>query len=171
MGVILMRENGQLMQTSTSTSKNIPALVSLPDALRDFHKHLPLAGDPPNALLSLPDDLLLYLIGAIRNTPQSPPDLSVEEWHNFFTLIRPHMIFPLITFYLRTWPEDCQPPQEKIVSPDGRMNFPQNSCMPETYFGLWESTDTVSSGESRSAAILRLFSGSSRRARRSKFIE
>ncbi|MCX5842056.1 MAG: nucleotidyltransferase family protein, partial [Deltaproteobacteria bacterium] len=100
------------MQTPACTSDNEPALVSLPDALRNFHRHLPLAGDPPNALLSLSDDLLTYLMAAIRNTPRSPPDLSPDDWHNFLTLLRPHWIFPLITFHLRAWPEECRPPQE-----------------------------------------------------------
>jgi len=100
------------MQTPACTSDNDPALVSLPGALRNFHKELPLAGNPPNALLSLSDDLLIYLIAAIRNTPRSPPDLSVDDWHNFLTLLRPHWIFPLITFHVRTWPEECRPPQE-----------------------------------------------------------
>jgi len=49
--------------------KNNPEPVALPDALRKFHKELPLAGDPPNALLSLSDAHLTYLIAAIRNTP------------------------------------------------------------------------------------------------------
>jgi hypothetical protein len=79
MGIILMQENGQLMQTSTSTSKNNPAPVALPDALRNFHKHLPLAGDPPNALLSLSDAHLTYLIAAIRNTPSQLPGRSFSD--------------------------------------------------------------------------------------------
>ena len=119
MGIVLMQENGRRMRTPTGIIKNNPASVSLPDELRNFHKHLSLSGDPPNALLSLPDDLLLYLIAAIRNTPLSPPDLSPDDWQNFLTLLRPHMIFPLITFHVRTWPEDCQPPQEIMAYLDG----------------------------------------------------
>ena len=119
MGIILMQENGRFMQTSTCTSDNKPARISLPEDLRNFHKHLPLAGDPPNALLSLPDDLLIYLIAAIRNTPRSPPDLSVEEWHNFFDLLRPHWIVPLLAFHLRTWTEEFRPPQKIMEYLDG----------------------------------------------------
>ncbi|NLX48333.1 MAG: hypothetical protein GXY82_00355 [Methanospirillum sp.] len=36
-----------------------PPHPSLPSRLCGFHERLPLAGDPPNALLSLPDDRLL----------------------------------------------------------------------------------------------------------------
>ena len=86
--------------------------VSLSDVLRKFHGHLPLAGDPPNALLSLSDDFLTYLIAAIRNVPCPPPDLSPADWHRFLVLLQPHSIVPLIAFHIRTWPEEFQPPQE-----------------------------------------------------------
>lgn len=114
-----MQENGRRMQTPSSILKNNPVPVSLPDALRDFHKHLPLSGDPPNALLSLPAPLLGYLIAAIRNTPCPPPDLSPDEWHHFLALLHPHWILPLITFYVRTWPEECRPPREIMEHLDG----------------------------------------------------
>ncbi|MCX6688455.1 MAG: nucleotidyltransferase family protein, partial [Methanoregula sp.] len=98
--------------TTLSKPENPAAPRSLPERLREFHEHLPLSGDPPNALLSLSDDLLCYLIAAIRNTPCSPPDLSPDDWQNLLTLLRPYMIFPLITSHLRNWPEECQPPQK-----------------------------------------------------------
>ena len=50
--------------------------ASLPSRLRAFHERLPLAGDPPNAVLSLPDDRLLYLVPILRDTPQPAPALS-----------------------------------------------------------------------------------------------
>ncbi len=107
------------MQTPTDFFKNNPAPVALPDALRKFHKELPLAGDPQNALLSLSDAHLTYLIAAIRNTPCKPPDLSPDDWHNFFTLLQPHWILPLMTFHVRTWPEEFRPPQKIMEYLDG----------------------------------------------------
>jgi hypothetical protein len=100
------------MRPARSSPEKNYASPSLPDVLKNFHCGLPLAGDPPNALLSLPDDLLTYLIAAIRNTPQSPPDLSCDDWRNVLALLRPHMIYPLLTSHVRTWPEECRPPQE-----------------------------------------------------------
>ncbi len=38
-----------------------PPDASLPARLRAFHERLPLAGDPANAVLSFPDDLLAAL--------------------------------------------------------------------------------------------------------------
>ena len=44
-----------------------PPDPSLPAKLREFHQRLPLAGTPPNAPLSLPDDRLLYLAAPARH--------------------------------------------------------------------------------------------------------
>ena len=107
-----MQENGKWMQKPGSIPGNEPSLVSLCDALRKFHAELPLADYPPNALLSLSDDLLLYLIAAIRNTPCPPPDLSLDDWHHYITLLKPHLIIPLVAFNVQTWPEECRPPRE-----------------------------------------------------------
>ncbi|MEN6342148.1 MAG: hypothetical protein ABFC89_06260 [Methanospirillum sp.] len=57
-----------------------PPDPSLPARLREFHQKLPLAGDRPNAHLSLPDDKFLYLAAILRDTPVTAPVLSPEEW-------------------------------------------------------------------------------------------
>lgn len=100
------------MQKPVCISGNEPLPVSICEELRNFHAELPLADYPPNALLSLSDDLLTYLIAAIRNTPRRPPVLSPDDWHHFLTLLQPHLIIPLITYHVRTWPEECRPPPE-----------------------------------------------------------
>lgn len=46
-----------------------PPDPSRPARLRSFHERLPLAGDPPNALLPAPDDHILYLAAVPRDTP------------------------------------------------------------------------------------------------------
>jgi hypothetical protein len=82
-------------------SQRIPAMSveppdpSLPARLRAFHLRLPLAGDPPNALLALPDDRLLYLAAVLRDTPQPAPALSLDEWRGFQDLLDHHV--PRIT--------------------------------------------------------------------------
>ncbi|MDO9326321.1 MAG: nucleotidyltransferase family protein [Methanoregula sp.] len=104
------------MQMPTGTSDTIPHPASLPDTLRNFHKKHTLDGDPPNAILSLNDDLFCYLIAAIQNIPCTPPMISIGNWQNFLTLCQPHGIIPLIAFHVRTWPEEYQPPQEIMDS-------------------------------------------------------
>ena len=56
-----------------------PPDSSLPARLREFHERLPLAGDPPNALLSLPDDWIIYLAAILRDSPMPAPALSHDE--------------------------------------------------------------------------------------------
>ncbi len=85
---------------------------SLPARLREFHVRLPLAGDPPNAFLSLPDDRILYLAAILRNTPIPAPTLSPGEWKEFVALLRPHGIHALLSYRLSAWPEDGRPPAE-----------------------------------------------------------
>ncbi len=87
-----------------------PPDSSLPARLREFHERLPLAGSPPNALLSLPDDRLLYLVAVLRDTPVPAPALSVEEWQEFLDHLKPHGVYPLMAYRLRKWPAECRPP-------------------------------------------------------------
>ena len=89
-----------------------PIDPSLPDALREFHRQVPLEGEPLNALLALPDDQILYLVALLRNSPQPAPSLSPEGWQQFLDLLQPHRVLPLLAFHLRSWPEECRPPQE-----------------------------------------------------------
>jgi len=81
-------------------------------AIRDLHTTVPLAGDPPNALLALPDGLLEYVICVIQNTPVTPPACTADEWDAMMTLLRPHGIFPLLALHLKEWDEECLPPEE-----------------------------------------------------------
>lgn len=60
---------------------------ALPTRLREFHDRLPLVGNPPNAVLALPDDRVLYLVALLRDTPQPVPSISSEEWKKFLGLL------------------------------------------------------------------------------------
>ncbi len=91
-----------------------PPDATLPARLREFHQKLPLAGDPLNAVLSLPDDRLLYLVALLRDTPQPAPALAPDEWQGFLDLLRPHGVYPLMAYRLRSWPEECRPPLEVV---------------------------------------------------------
>lgn len=85
---------------------------SLPERLRQFHAEFPLAGDPWNEILAVPDDQLLYLVALLRNTPMPALALTADEWNRFFTRLSPHGIFALMSYHLRSWPAECRPPKE-----------------------------------------------------------
>ena len=76
----------------------LPPDPSLPARLREFHQKLPLAGDPPNALLSLPDDR----IPALRNTPVPAPALSLDDWRESRERLAPHGVYPLMACRLQS---------------------------------------------------------------------
>ncbi len=89
--------------------------TSLPATLRQWHILYPLVGRPPNALLSAPDELIQYVVAAIRNIPCTPPACGPEAWDHLFESLRPHGIIPLMTSHISSWPGDYRPP-EKILS-------------------------------------------------------
>ena len=88
---------------------------SLLPTLRRWHAVHPLAGNPPNALLSVPDDLLRYVIGAVRNIPCSPPVCRPEAWDHVVSCLTVHRILPLMASHMVSWPQECRPP-EKIMA-------------------------------------------------------
>ena len=89
-----------------------PPDPSLPARLREFHERLPLAGEPRNAVLALPDDQVLYLAAILRDTPVPAPTMTPEAWQGFLDVLRPHGVYPLMAYRLRAWPADCRPPLE-----------------------------------------------------------
>ncbi len=89
-----------------------PADPLFPARIHEFHLRLPSAPVAPNALLALPEDRLVYLAALLRDAPTPPPALSAEEWRHFLDLLRPHSVYPLLAYRLRTWPEDCRPPKD-----------------------------------------------------------
>ena len=91
-----------------------PPDPSLPARPREFLPKLPLAGDPPNGLLSLPDDRLLYLVAILRDTPQPPPAMTPEEWQGFLDVLKPHGVYPLMAYRLRAWPA-CLLPRQAVA--------------------------------------------------------
>ena len=84
--------------------------IPSPGTLRMFHRTHPLAGEVPNAILSLPDDLLVYLTSVIRDIPSLPPQVSSDDWNNLLSLLRPHWIIPLVAATVVAWPEEYRPP-------------------------------------------------------------
>jgi len=66
----------------------------------------------PEPLHTLPRDRLRYLVALLRDMPQRPPALTLEEWEAFLDLLLSHGVTPLVAHRFRSWPEDCRPPAE-----------------------------------------------------------
>ncbi|HIH03479.1 MAG TPA: hypothetical protein HA263_06390 [Methanoregulaceae archaeon] len=48
----------------------------------------------------------------LRDTPQRPPALALEEWRELLGLIRPYGVYSFLAYRLNAWPESCRPPAE-----------------------------------------------------------
>jgi hypothetical protein len=113
----------------------LPATQPWPDNITvSFHARyratrvrLPVQTDAPEPLHALPRDRLRYLVALLRDTPQRPPALTLEEWEAFLDLLLSHGVTPLVAHRFRSWPEDCRPPAEATTrlaalppAPDGQ---------------------------------------------------
>jgi len=88
------------------------------DKFRLFHLDLPLQGDTPNGLFQLSDDVILYIVAAVRNEPRKPPEISDAEWDRTINLLSQHGILPVIRSHVRLWPDAFRPPLRIMVSLD-----------------------------------------------------
>ncbi|QSZ66687.1 hypothetical protein RJ40_03845 [Methanofollis aquaemaris] len=80
------------------------------EAIRELHSIYSLCGVPRNDLLSVSDDLLLYLSSILRNEEASPPECSPEAWRLLLRRLSPHWVTPVLYGYLRSWDQACLPP-------------------------------------------------------------
>ncbi len=101
--------------TPGTDEPRIPPDPALPGRLNEFHQRLPLAGDPANAVLSLPDGRLLSLAALLRDAPIPPPAMTPEEWRVFLDLLVPRGVYVLLVSRLRSWPADCRRPEDGMV--------------------------------------------------------
>ncbi|MEN6519385.1 MAG: nucleotidyltransferase family protein [Methanospirillum sp.] len=78
--------------------------------LEALHTRFPLAGSPPNGLLSADPALLEYLFSVLREDPAPPPARSAEEWQACLSLLDGHSARPILAFLLLKQPAPFRPP-------------------------------------------------------------
>ena len=69
--------------------------------------------------------MVSYLLSVLKGLPVSPPKASQEQWPQFFSVLVPHWILPLLYWQIRSLPEECHPP--KNVMDQMRQVFLLNS--------------------------------------------
>jgi len=84
--------------------------VSLKD-IRRFHAVLCLAGEPPNALLSVSDELLCYVLALLRDEHPNLPQATVDEWLELLVQLQCHRIIPLLYWKIGHLPTELHPPE------------------------------------------------------------
>jgi hypothetical protein len=79
--------------------------------IRRFHADLSLAGEPPNALLSVSDELLLYVLALLREELPILPKAEMDEWLELLTFLKCHRIIPLLYWKIGHLPSELHPPE------------------------------------------------------------
>jgi hypothetical protein len=97
-------------------SSNITGAVasSLLDEVRHLHSELKLCGEPRNALLYVPDDLLSYILFLLRDECPAMPEASSDEWTDLLTRLSFHSILPLVYRKIGQLPQEVHPPKHII---------------------------------------------------------
>ena len=79
---------------------------------RRLHPLVRFCGDPPDAIMDLPEELLRYILSILRDTPITPPNVSIEQWLQLLPVLAPHGIIPLLYQLLKKMPNHLSPPHE-----------------------------------------------------------
>jgi len=79
--------------------------------IRKIHSDLSLAGEPPNALLSVSDELLYYMLSILRDEPPILPEVPVDEWIELLDHLQCHRIIPLLYWKIGHLPSELHPPE------------------------------------------------------------
>jgi len=81
------------------------------NALR-LHPKVRFCGNPPDAILDVPEDLLGYILSVLRGTPIARPVVSLGQWSQLLPVLAPHGIIPLLYQCLKELPKPSRPPHE-----------------------------------------------------------
>jgi hypothetical protein len=79
--------------------------------IREFHADLSLAGEPPNALLSVSDELLCYVLSLLREEQPILPEATLDEWSELLAHLQCHRIIPLLYWKIGHLPIELHPPE------------------------------------------------------------
>ena len=81
------------------------------DDVRHLHPNLKFCGEPRNAILSVSDGLLNYVLSLLRDDPIHAPRVSIEEWSELLSILRSHWVSPLLYWHLGRLPDEFRPPK------------------------------------------------------------
>jgi Uncharacterised nucleotidyltransferase len=80
--------------------------------IRRVHTDLSLAGEPPNALLSISDELLCYVLSLLREEQPILPDATLDEWSELLAHLQCHHVIPLLYWKIGHLPTELRPPED-----------------------------------------------------------
>ena len=82
------------------------------DKIRRLHSTARIYGKKGNTLLELPDDLLAYLVGLLKERPVMPPDTTTSQWSRLISPLGPNLLLPTLYRRINAFPQRFHPPDE-----------------------------------------------------------
>ena len=101
-----------MKQSVPATSVSSHTTLDLINEVRHLHPNLRFGGEPPDAILTLPDELIRYILALLSETPHPPPEVSPDKWTKLITTLKSHWVLPLVYWHAGHVPEKMRPPRE-----------------------------------------------------------
>lgn len=84
------------------------------DDVRHLHPNLQFCGEPRNAILSISDDLLRYVLSLLDDNRIHAPQASIDEWSELLSILRSHWVSPLLYWHLGRLQGEFRPPEPVV---------------------------------------------------------
>lgn len=81
------------------------------EEIKDIHKKFTLCGNPRNVLLTVPDDLLVYILALLRNELPPITDAPIDQWMRLTDILNHDRIIPFLYSRIGLLSEELQPPK------------------------------------------------------------
>jgi hypothetical protein len=102
------------LQLNKKTGKKNKENSALVEEIRNVHTELTLCGEPRNALLRLPNDLLSYISSLLRDESPRLPNVSMNQWSDLLSHLIQHGILPLLYWKICSMLQEFRPPEDII---------------------------------------------------------
>jgi hypothetical protein len=79
--------------------------------IKNIHREFTLCGKPRNSLLTVSDDLLVYILCLLRNELPPVPKASIEQWISLTDILNHNRIIPFLYSRISILPEKLRPPK------------------------------------------------------------
>ncbi len=93
-----------------------------------LHSDLTFCGKPRNAILTLSDDLLSYVLSLLKDEPIYSPQVSITQWTELFRILKPHWIVPLLYWHVGRLPDEFRPPEPILDGMRTRFQWSRTRC-------------------------------------------
>ena len=104
------------------------AATSLLNDIRHLHPNLQFCGDPPNAILSVSNPLLNYVLSLLKDDPIHAPRVSMEEWSELFFILRSHWVSSLLYWHLGRLRDEFRPPESIVDRMRASFQWSRTRC-------------------------------------------